>query len=107
MTTEGMKMISKSRITVRYAETDKMGIVHHRPVVQPRPLHGPVGDIKPQGPDQMEPRSGGGAGTGNIAGVHGDLRLHKDDIDHPAPSPHFITVRTYFLILFLLCRTFK
>ena len=29
MTTEGMKMISKSRITVRYAETDKMGIVHH------------------------------------------------------------------------------
>lgn len=52
------------------------------PIVQARPLHRPVADVEAQGPHQMQPAAGGGTGPGDVAGVHGDLRFHKDDIEH-------------------------
>ena len=34
----------------------------------------------------METASGGGAGSGDIAGIHWDLRLNQHDIQHTGPS---------------------
>ena len=33
----------------------------------------------------MEAAAGGGAGSGDVAAVLGDLRLHQYDIEHEAP----------------------
>ena len=52
------------------------------PIIQPRPLHGPVADVEPQGAHQMQPTAGGGAGPGNVPGVHRDLWFHQNDIQH-------------------------
>lgn len=65
---------------VLYAIIDAQ--VHHVPIIQPRPLHCPVADVKAQGADQMQTAAGGGAGAGDVSRVHGDFRFHKNDIQH-------------------------
>ena len=50
---------------VLYAIIDAQ--VHHVPIIQPRPLHCPVADVKAQGADQMQTAAGGGAGAGDIS----------------------------------------
>jgi hypothetical protein len=52
------------------------------PIVQARSADGLLGNIKPQRPDQMQPRSGSGTGAGNIAAVLRDFRLDQYDIQH-------------------------
>ena len=52
------------------------------PIIQTGPLHGPVTDVEAQRAHQMQAAAGGGTGPGDVAGVHGDLRFHKNDIQH-------------------------
>jgi hypothetical protein len=47
------------------------------PVVKTGAADRLFGNIEAQGPDQMQPGTGGGAGTGNIAAVLRNLRLHQ------------------------------
>ena len=56
--------------------------IHHVPIIQARPLHGPVADVEPQGAHQVQAAAGGGAGAGDVAGVHGNFRFHQDDIQY-------------------------
>ena len=60
--------------------------IHHGPVIQSGPFNCPVTDIKAQGLDQVQTAAGGGTGAGDISGIHGDLRLYQDDIQHPGSS---------------------
>ncbi|MPN20566.1 hypothetical protein SDC9_167945 [bioreactor metagenome] len=50
--------------------------VHHGPIVKTGSLDRLVTDIKAQRLYQMEPAAGGGTGSGDIAGIHGDFRLN-------------------------------
>ena len=56
--------------------------VQQMPVVQTRPFQLPIGNIKAQGLNQVEPAARSGAGSGDVPGILGDLRLHKDDVQH-------------------------
>ena len=61
----------------------QIGVVqhlHHMPVVQSRPAHGPLGDVKSQRTDQVQAASRGGTGAGNVAAILRNLRLHQDNI---------------------------
>jgi hypothetical protein len=55
------------------------------PVVKTGPLHSLVADIKAQGLDQVKPAAGRGTGSGDIAGVHRNLRLYQYDIQQICP----------------------
>ena len=59
-----------------------IGDVEQVPIIQPRPLHGPVADVEPQRAHQMQPTAGGSTGPGNVPGVHRDLWFHQNDIQH-------------------------
>ena len=64
------------------------------PVIHTTAFHIPpdrvLGDVKPQGADQMQAAAGGGAGPGDIAAVLRNFRLHQYDIEHRPEhsSPH-------------------
>jgi hypothetical protein len=62
------------------------------PVIQTGPADGFFGDVKAQGPDQMESGTGGGTGAGDIAAVLGDFRLYQNNIQH---GPHLRTSLSY------------
>ena len=53
-------------------------------VVQPGPPQEPILQRKPQRLDQMQPGSGIGAETDDVAGVRGNFRLEENDIEHGA-----------------------
>ena len=61
---------------VLYAIIDAQ--VHHVPIIQPRPLHCPVADVKAQGADQMQAGAGGCRGACNVSGVLRDLGFHQN-----------------------------
>lgn len=65
------------------------GEVNHVPIIQAGAFHGAVADIEAQGFYEMQAAAGGGAGAGDVAGIHGDLRLHKHDIEHRTSSSWF------------------
>ena len=94
-----LRVLSKKRIQVLIVRN-----VHQMPVIQARTLHGPVGNIKAKGADQVQAAAGGSAGPGNIAGVLRDLRLHQHDIQHGVPSPPFWNAP---LIVMHSCRKFN
>ena len=56
--------------------------IQKMPVIQSCPFQRLVRNVKAQGTDQMERAAGGGAGTGNISAVAGDLRLDQNDMQH-------------------------
>src|SRR5690554_1582138 len=51
-------------------------------IVQPRPAQALVFPDKPQGLDQVKLKAGVGAKPDDVAGVRGDFRLVKDDVQH-------------------------
>lgn len=57
------------------------GDVQQMPVIQSRPFQLPVVNGETHGAHQMKPCTGGGTGPGDIAGVLGDFRLYKNDIE--------------------------
>jgi hypothetical protein len=76
------------------AKTVKIGLVYKKfvdpdidqpPIIQACPFDSFIGNIKPQGLDQVQYAAGGGAGSGDIAGVHRDLRLYHYDVQHRDP----------------------
>lgn len=66
----------------KVVDTVVVGDIHEVPVVQTGALQVAVGDLKAEGPHQMQPRAGGGAGAGDVAGVLGDLGLKKHDVQY-------------------------
>ena len=60
--------------------------IHKVPVVQPRALDGAVGNVEPEGLDEMQMRPRRRAGARDIAAVLRDLRLHEHDIQHDSTS---------------------
>ena len=56
------------------------------PVVQPRALDGAVGNIEPEGLDEVQMRPRRRAGARDIAAVLRDLRLDEHDIQHDSTS---------------------
>jgi hypothetical protein len=50
------------------------------PVVKPCPPDGLLRNVEAQRTDQMQTAAGGGAGSGDIATVLGDLGFHQYDI---------------------------
>ena len=57
------------------------------PIVQPGAFELPIVNFKTQWFDEMEHRAGRRAGPGDVAGVHGDLRLDQHDIYHTQALP--------------------
>ena len=49
----------------------------------------------------MQAAAGSRAGSGNVAGVHGDLRLYKNDIQHGLRrlDPGFLSVDIVWILL--------
>ena len=62
------------------------------PVIQPAALDRLVGDIKAQRFNEMQSCAGGGAGARDRPRVVRDLRLHKNDVQHPTASVIRITL---------------
>ena len=76
--------------------------IHQMPVIQTGPADSFFGDIEAQRADQMEPGTGSGTGSGNIAAVLGNLRLmeyHVEQVSSPQSKP-FGTLATL-----LYCKT--
>ena len=57
-----------------------IGDVQQMPVIQPGPLELAVVHGEAHGADQVQPCAGGGAGAGDVAGVLGDLRFQKYNV---------------------------
>ena len=54
--------------------------LHQMPVVKTGTADRLFGDVEAQGPDQVQPGAGGGAGAGDISAVLRDLRLHEHHV---------------------------
>jgi hypothetical protein len=59
-----------------------IGDAQQMPVIQPRTLELGIGGGEAHGFHQMQVCAGGGAGAGDVAGVLGDLRFDKNDVQH-------------------------
>ena len=71
------------------------------PIVQAGPADRLFRDIKPQRTDQMQPGTYSGTGSGNIAAVLGNFRLHQDDIEHTSHLEPFSGASALAFLLYV------
>ena len=57
------------------------------PVVEPGALHGLVRNVEAERLDEVQPRTGRGAGARDVAAILRDLRLNEHDIQHGTIPP--------------------
>ena len=80
----------------------------HMPVVKTGTADSLLADVKTQGADQVKPAAGGGAGSGDVAAVLGDLGFHQHDIQHfhhlDQNTLDTFCIRTHLIVCQILCK---
>lgn len=74
----------KLSVCVLFEEFGEIFIVKNLqliPIIKTGAFQMPVGDLEAEGLHQMQGAAGGGAGTCDIAGILGNLRLYENDME--------------------------
>ena len=81
--------------------------VDQRPVIQTAALHGLVGNVKAERPDEVQSRPRRRAGARDRARVVRDLGLHQNDIEHSKPPTCSGKRNSFPLLVMILSQKFE